>query len=765
MGSEGRGQTILVLALIILAAFSLRMQAFTTFPCPSGSDPGLRVKNAYLLSREWVNITYPAFDATLSLLWTNTGESTKGLIASTELFVSAVMALCAASMYGVSTRILRDRRASLVVAFLAAFSAPTYELVAFGSYPQGLSLFLIPLIFSVGLNKRMQSNISKAASLGMLAASLLMAHFWSFAICSLAILFFWMANLTRSTLGKPPQDGSMAGKMLIAAPILALLFSSPWWIPIFSFLQKTLLYAPVGATSIRGVGWRFERFFSPYWLYYVFLPAGLAGFYSRRATQKAEGLMLLGSWLLTPFVLMQGYRFGVGADYRRLWYYPMEPAMIVAGLGISLSVSLFFYAMRKVISHKSSETKQLTKLGNSVGMTSNSNIRQIRSVLALSAILFFAAVLYSPGWWAAREANASTRYYSHIKEPELGMMFWIGEHVEEGQEILSGGSVGWWIRGLARRHVISVIPRAFINVPWQISRAETLGILVSEASYAIRNEWIQVRDSGSYWSGLNPELSIKSGGDYRSVMHLNDTGIVLRLSNGQKISLASMPGRESSWISREEDGAILQTRYSSGALTAVKTMTLLSSSRFAEIDLKIDGIQAEIQDLTVTAYPDDELRDCVILAEGFEQTINGETASYSTPRSKWFAVYDSKNDLCFLVRLREETRAQFDVDSGRVLSFKFDPKVEETKSTIEIGGFPVKDRAELKESLKRYLGNAQTESDPEATTTNVSTLDYLEILREYRIRIVVIGTIEKHARDPHFNLVFSTPGKVLFESP
>jgi len=751
MGAGVKGYTLLLVGVIILAAFSLRMEAFLTFPCPPGSDPGLRVKNAFLLSREWVNITYPAFDATLSLLWISTGRSTRGLISTTELFVSVVMAFCAASMYIASIHVFEDRKASLVAALLAAFSAPTYELISFGSYPQGLSLFLIPLIFATALNRRLRSGLPQALCLGGLGASLLMMHFWSFAICTITILLFSVADYTLSTFRKRGRPCS-AGKVLIMAPLLALLFSSPWWAPILPFLRKTLLYAPVGATSIRGVGWRFTRFFSPYWLYYVFLPAGLLGFYTRRRHRDLEGLILVGSWFLTPFILMQGYRFGVGADYRRLWYYPMEPAMILVGLGLGFALSLILHAIREATKHGFREEGVLRAAHR-------------RRVLVFPVILILATLLFSPGWWAIREANASTRYYSHVREPELGMILWIGGHVEEGMEILSSGSVGWWIRGLAGRHVISVIPRAFINVPWQISRAESLGILVSEASYAMRNGLIQVRDSGPYWSGFNPELSVKLGDEYRSLMHLNDTGIVLRLSNGRRIALAGMQERESAWISRGDDTGALRTRYSGGAATVIKTIKLGCSSSLADIELEINGVRADIQGLSIVGYPDEDRRYSVILAEGIEQRIGEENIYYLTPRSRWFAIYDEEDDLCLVVRLERESRVRFRVEGGSLLSFELDLEVEGGRASMGIGGFLVEDRSRLRESVEQYLLDGEGGSGLGDAAGRVSTLDYLEVLREYRIRIIVIGTVEKHARDPHLNLVFSTGEKFIFESP
>ena len=764
MRSKVETYAVPVVVLIILTAFSLRMQAFLTFPCPPGSDPGLRVKNAYLLSKEWVNVTYPAFDATLSLLWISTEPNTRGLILSTELFVSAVMAFCAASMYSASNHVFKDKRASILAAFLGAFSAPTYELVSFGSYPQGLSLFLIPLIFAIALNRKVRSERSRTVCLGVLAASLLMMHFWSFAAYTIAIALFSATVYAHSSLRKEAEARSVTCRILIAASFLALLFSSPWWAPILPFLQKTLLYAPVGATSIRGVGWRFQRFFSPYWLYYVFLPAGLIGYYSHRKRHGTEGLALVASWFLTPFILMQGHRFGIGADYRRLWYYPMEPAMILASLGLSFTTTLLFHALRETVNRVFREKKNPRLLHNRVMRVSGSDKTRPRIVPALSVVVILVAVVFSPGWWAVREANASTRYYIHIKEPELGMMHWIGSHVQEDMEIVSGGVVGWWIRGLARRHVIPVIPRAFISVPWQISRTETVGILVSEASFAIRNDWIQVRDSGPYWPGLNPQLSIKLGQDYRSVMHLNDTGIILNLSDGQKISLASLLDRESSWISRDPEFAALRTRYEGETIKVSKTMTLESGSSLADLEITSSGDRIGIQSLTVFAYPDEDLRYPVIMAEGFEQEIGQGTIRYSTPPSRWFAVYDSKEDLCLMVRLNRESRAHFNIDRGRLLSFEFDLDIEDGKAGMRIGGFLVKDRSRLRESIEQYLDNEEAERGSTDVTGQVSTLDYLEALREYRIRIIVIGTASKHARDPHLNLVFSTGRRFIFES-
>jgi len=764
MYSETRSRTALVLGLIILAALMLRMQAFLIFPCPPGSDTGLRVKNAYLLSRERVNVTYPAFDATLSLLWVSTGASTTGLILSTELFVSLVMAFSAASMYSVSFHVFKDRRASLVAAFLAAFSASAYELVSFGSYPQGLSLFLIPLIFALALKRNFKSEIPQAVSSGILAAGLLMMHFWSFAICTIAILLFLVASYIRSLMVKDREDKSATKRILTVTPLLALLFSSPWWAPIFPFLLETLLYAPVGATGIRGVGVRFERFFSPYWLYYVFLPAGLIGFHSRLKHRNTEGLILVGSWFLTPLILMQAYQFGIGADYRRLWYYPSAPAMIVAGLGFSFTASLMFHALGKIIDDHTRANESLEAREVRFGQVSKPDNVKLRSALAISVVLVMAAVVLSPGWWAVREANSSTKYYSHIREPELGMMSWIGGHVEEGMEILSGGSVGWWIRGLAGRHVVSVIPRAFINVPWQISQAETAGILVSEASYAMKNDWIEVRDSGPYWSGFNPDLSVNLQGDYRSVMHLNDTGILLRLSNGQKVTLASIISRESSWISRTTDAAALQTRYTDESLTVTKTISLRGLSSLADIELRIRGIRTDVRGLTVVAYPNEDLGYSVILAEGLEWKLGDETNRYVTAHSRWFALYDQTEDFCLVVALDGESSAQFNMDGMRLISVELDLKVEDGRSNIRVGGFIAEDSSQLHGSIEHFL-EEEVRRKPEEPGGQVSTLDYLEALREYRIRIIVIGTVEKHAMDPHLNLVFSTGGRFIFESP
>ena len=498
---------------------------------------------------------------------------------------------------------------------------------------------------------------------------------------------------------------------------------------------------------MRGAGVRVERFFSPYWLYFIMVPAAIVGIrWNRTSEIEKTGIILLLSWLLTPILLTQSYLIGIAADYRRLWYYPALPLMVIASFGLSFMAGIIH--------------RNLTIISKSDLESSRSRSARRHSIGELAILLILTAIIVSPGWWTVHDFKSAARYYIHIRNPEYGMIRWVGERMPEGREIVSGGTIGWWIPGLSRRHVIPAIPTAFIGVSWQAERAEDASFLIGSNEYEITNGELRIRDSNPHLSARNPSLEVWGERRFEEIFSLKDDDIRLIESNGKEIELSELTSRTCSWGTLNENEMTLRTEYSGKGLTVIKSVTLMRGGEIARIEFHLTSFKR---------HSPSQLR--LILSVPKEYGYNRITETYKDrsieedPRREEsrIGLLDSRREITCILIAHSRTRIDPLFVEEKILGLDLRIPLQENNAVLYVGGYKNGQESTLSDKMEK--NSTQELFSPSGSEgPDVQRKDYWWIVRRYRIHylITIRGDITRNFGDPRMNLLFSTGRNKVF---
>lgn len=740
---------IAVPVFIALTGLLLKMVVFRWHPCPPGADPGLRIKNAVNLATIGEpDIPYPAFDVTLSCIWMICGMTTYNVVMVSELFVAVMTVALAFPAYTISKEIFKKRGSPETCSFLFVFYPALHELISFGSYTQALALFLIAQTIALAVKAERDRGLEKKIAASIVCAALLMMHFWSFAILVATVFLFLCMTVILAKRESVSFRLNFTCATLLSGLLGAFLVSMPWWLPNISFLGRTLLFVPTGLTGMRGVGVRVERFFSPYWLYILTVPAAIVGIRWDKASKiKEQNIILLLSWMFTPILLTQSYLVGIAADYRRLWYYPALPTMVIASFGLSFVAGIIHRNLSTVLKPDLEDSRSGPPRRHSIG--------------DLMILLILTAIIASPGWWTVHDFESAARYYIHIRNPEYRMIGWIGERIPEGREIVSGGTIGWWIPGLSKRHVIPAVPTAFIGVSWQAERAEDASFLIGSNEYEITNGELRIRDSNPHLSARNPSLEVWGERQFEEIISLDDHDIRLVEPNGKEVALSELTSRTCSWGTLNENEVTLRTEYTREGLTVVKSITLMRGGEIARIEFRLTSFKRR---------PPSHLR--LILSapkeHGYNRiigTLTDGSLEQGDPRGEksWIGLLDSRREIACILIAHSKTRINPLSVEEKILELDLKTPIQENSVVLYIGGYKngrestLSDKIEKKSTQELFSPSGSEEPD-------VQRKDYWWIARKYRIHYLVTirGDITRNFRDPRMNLLFSTGRNKVF---
>jgi hypothetical protein len=740
---------ITIPVFIALIGFLLKMTVFQWYPCPPGADPGLRIKNAVNLATIGEpDIPYPAFDVTLSCIWMICGMTPYNIVLFTELFVSLVTAALAFPAYTISSKIFKKKGVPETSSFLFVFYPALHELISFGSYTQALALFLIAQFIALAIKVSQSRDSEKKIAASFVAAAILMMHFWSYAILGVTVILFLGMTTSLTGMERESFRTRSTRKTLFLGLFGAFLVSMPWWLPNISFLSRTLLFVPTGLTGMRGIGVRVERFFSPHWLYFTLVPAAIMGIrWDRPSKIEKQNIILLLSWLFTPILLTQSHLIGIAADYRRLWYYPALPTMVITSFGLSFIAEII---------HRNLTTFSRPDLRDSMLVS-----KREYSIGKLMTPLILTAILVSPGWWTVHDFRSAARYYIHIRESEYGMIRWIGEKIPEGREIVSGGTIGWWIPGLSRRHVIPAIPTAFIGVSWQAERAEDASFLIGSNEYEMTNGEIRIRDSNPHLSSRNPSVEVWGGRQYEDILSLNDHDIRLVGLDGKEIAFSELSSKTCSWGILKENEVTLRTEYTREDLKVIKSITLMRGGEIVRIEFRFTKYRGHSPSYLrlILSAPEEYGYNRIIETDEDEDREQGDL----NEERSWIGLLDNLREITCILVTHPKTKIHPLSVEEKIFRLDMKAPIQEDKVVLYIGGYKNDQGSVLTDKMEKNSTQELFSPDRD-DRPDVQIKDYWRIVRRYDIYylITIRGDITRDLRDPRMNLIFSAGRNKVF---
>ncbi|MEM2851495.1 MAG: hypothetical protein QXW18_06815 [Candidatus Bathyarchaeia archaeon] len=752
-----RWACVILLVIIIATSFTFKMAIFARYPFPPGADPGLRVKNAVnIVGKGERNLPYPGFDISLSILWIVGSGNLDAVVTFCEIFATLLCSLLALPMYILARNISKRQTTALCAALIAAFYPSIYELLSFGSYTSVLALFLIPMLIAFITNDQLIRSRQGVWAAGLLTTSLILMHYWSFALYvgSIALFIaFTMSIIACEKILKKKllPNGLTIVKTLFLTSVIGVLISGIWWAPISSFLAAT---SPTSSTEteagMRGLSWRgIERFFSPPWIYQLFAPIAILAIAAQKGRgENAYKLLLVLTWFISPILAMiVGSSLGVPLDYRRLWYYPIQPAIALTSIGLAYAASLIYF-MAKTAHQFTGSFPKFKK--------TNLSLSRVCEVFFIIVLIGTVAIgLADSGRSTTRQFQTAAKYYQHIYPSSYAGLLWIRNYVPHESEIAAGGAIGWWIPGVTLHHVTFAVPLAFVSIPAQIPKAEAANILLSDATKEAKNGLIRVGESGPYWAAYNPEVDLFTGTEYNPAIYLNDSSTRVVYNGGLSIPLSDFE-RRVYWLSRNEQETVIETVYTSATTTIKKTVTLYPAVRFAQISFQISD--SEVNKLVILVHrPEDQIYNVAISPSAIYTPPPFSNTTFRWTDSKWFAFYDEDSEICAVVVPSQMVDFKVTVHFGFIDRLRMEFPVHDGRVTLFLGAFLADTIDQAKDTAERLSVNPLQPVN-KIEKNLVATWDYLEAAKKYAVKYLVTRDPSKFAPDPNFNLLYS--GKI-----
>jgi len=494
------------------------------------------------------------------------------------------------------------------------------------------------------------------------------------------------------------------------------------------------------------LSWRgIERFFSPPWIYQLFAPVAILAIAIQKGrSENAYKLLLLLTWLISPIVAMiVGSTLGVPLDYRRLWYYPIQPAIALTSIGLTYIASLIYFMAKTA--------PQFTGSFPKFGKTDIS-LRRICEVFFIVVLIGTVAFgLADSGRSTTRQFQTAAKYYQHIYPSSYAGLIWTRNYVPLESEIAAGGDIGWWMPGVTLHHVTFAVPLAFVNVPAQIPRAEAANILLSDATKEMKNGLIRVGESGPYWVAYNPEVDLFTGAGYDPAAYLNDSSIQV-IYGGHSTPLSNFE-RRTQWTSRNEQETIIETVYISATTTIKKTVTLYPTVRFAQISFQV--LDGEVNKLAILVHrPEDQIYHVAISSSAIYTATPFINTTFRWTGSRWFAFYDEDSEICGVVIPSQMVDFKVTVRFGLIDRLRMEFPLQDGRITLFLGGF-LADTIDQAKYTAEQLSENPLQPVNKIEKNLVATGDYLEAAEKYAVEYLVTRDPSKFAPDPHFNLLYS----------
>ena len=649
--------------------------------------------------------------------------------------------------YLISKKLWGNSVPGFLAAFFIVLSISGFEMLSWGGYSNVITIQLIPIMLYFFLKNTNQPNRSNFFAAALLFGTLIITHALSLFVL-LAILILYMSLLLTGKILKLSGTNILkATRFFFVSATLGTLIVAPWLLSVSSFyLDMTLKGVFLGGIQEN----RSLLFYNRYVNIATVLPLIVAVFPAlfvfksfRGKYVDAESLLLI-AWYVTPFLLTQSQLVGISVDYPRFAYFAEFPGFLM------LSAVLFYLFRYVSVAVTRFHTVKLKRIEKTI------------SHLALPAVLLFVYAV-SPFSLTPYQTVAKTDFYTNIRKPESTATDWIQQTTANSAILAADHPYGWWLSGVAERSTLSAVSPEFLLYPQEIEVAESAEILL-DTDYYINNGLIQVREDGAYHAHHNPIFTIETKRGYlRPLFYFNDTETTIFFQRGQlrgTADLSELPMKETAWISRDNDTAILGITRENDALRVAKTLEVHRGVRFAGLTYEIETKDNETKiewvrfllhiiwegrvtlNQSMMGFYDINEKVCgqIIFKDNYpemrlysaDKTVNGEFI-YTSEMSSVELLYTMEND-----------------SFARTRSF--------------VGVFDVENLTE-EEILKKY---DEFSHNPQQIETNIPiiTRDYLEIIKSYNVSYIICRdkeTYPKFSKDPHFWVVYNSVDVAVFK--
>jgi hypothetical protein len=528
---------LVVLAVILAAAFSLRMGSLLEVPGLPGHDPIVHLTWSYrILETGHLESTYPPMLHTLivSIVY-SLGVQSFSLVYVLRFVISFVSAFSALPTFLFVRRHLGSASAGLVASLFVALSCRDVELISWGGYGIVLALLLVVSLFFT-LFLELGSAVERTCIHALFVVAAALSHHFTTLILVQLLLIYLLVRLFRR--------GRIVSVEVFAALLLGLVAAALIW-----YNRFRLMYAyPLFEIILNPESFVFQP--APLDVYpdlfggvpvVLSLLGLLALFYMLRgAGSRFWPVVYVAFWSLVPTLQFEGQLFGQYST--RFPYFMTYPMAILVGVVVLVFARLLYSA--RLVFFKGWVGERFQRLG------------RVAFLPVVVAVLVGSTLPQS--LYVTDFASEAVGYYNHFSLQHWGAMTWGGELLPGSSGVLITDPPGNWVYLLGEEKP-EVVPD------------------LDPVDQRIQNRLMRVSSGAVLEGSAKVDVGAFLGSAWVDAVHLIDGGTEVSCSaNGTYVHrvLSDLYLRKIFWVMRFPDEGQLVAEYEDRNMRVVRVLTV-----------------------------------------------------------------------------------------------------------------------------------------------------------------------------------------------
>lgn len=577
-------------------------------------------------------------------------------------------------------------------ALLSGFQPFFYEALGWGGYPNLLGFAVLPLVFYGIIRVIEERSAKNIGFLGLLTAVTVFSHNLTFMVfVGALVLWLLMALLSRARGSKHAQKQLFAvGFCLGIVMLLVVLQLYTIGLPSYDIFNSAAFYQL--RVSFGDLVWAVKDLGLA--VYFVFVTAAcLVGMHFTK--RNGVRIMAMVSWIAAPLLMSQVYLLGLTTDYRRVFFFMLQPSLIVIAAPLAFSAILF-----RELRHVS-----IARDGSSPYNYIRKAARSLPTLVLLALSISFIVTQVGIGMTFPRVVNDwynQADPYGDIEK--LQALGWIKYNTQTRDVFVADEVFGRWTEGYASRRVLMYELSQYLFMKGETQRSLAARTIL-ECRFELRNDFARICYQAPHGS-FTPSISFNNEGAYEDALYLNDMDTRIYVSNGtyswpERLSEFAESGSSQSYVlSGGGSLGVLKADYARRGIILSKQIMLtdraVTSVRY---DVSTYDSSLRVSNLTISIFPP---------PGSFFSEVYAESASTIHARSGSIGFHVTASGQILEARLLNS-------EVGKILALSFEPQsnAQSVSATVTVS-------AEIQGS------------------NSVLTIDRDDVIRQFDVSYVVI---------------------------
>ncbi len=677
------------------------------------------------------SLTHPGFHIFTAFVLLLTGMPDYIAQYAVAVLFSSIIVLCA---FLLTRAVWKLPFASLAAAFLAALSRYDIEMMAWGGYPNVITLSTIPLIFYMLFREDTPLRASLITS-ALLTGALFITHSLSVLTFTSIVIPFLILSFLISK--KSPMDRKTP-LIFATSMMLGVLIVSPFIVHVFPVyvenVEKGMFTSTINEYQKAIL---LNRLIPLQLLFAALVPAFSFLLFSKKYRGKffnSAGLLFV-LWIIMPAILTQSFRVGLYTDYLRLLHFLIFPLIVFFAILIDHVCGF----VAKVIG-ACAQIKHVMV-----------NPKMVHSLL-LSIILIIFLFNFAPFFSGPGKGFLIADYYRVVYPQEFNSIEWIKQKTSTEALFVSNHGYGWWISGFGERATLTSTDPQFLMIPHEFEASHIARTLL-KTNFVLNNGFIEIAEDGGYMGRYNPMLSVNCTASLEPypMLYLNESDVTIfyKIGDSTKIIDATNVPLENLTLEATQESACITVERESTQLALTRRVEVLKDVKFAIFSLSLECLNSDVSL---------QYARVLLHANGTVFQLD-QTLGFLEENAKVCAqiIFVGNRPLIKIFTVNHTNYVELLYNMGNA---------QNVEIKMIIGGFEV-EKVDDKYVQSLLAKMTSSWSSKEASNLPIKIFDYREVIRLKKIAFIACQretyAIERFTNDPMFNLVYINDRVAVFK--